>query len=187
MTPRGQGRVVMPIFVKGLAAAKMGKEGADQAIASLDKMRGEMAGRGQDYLAKVTEIRSLEIAATASATKNDFDNAIKLMKMATKLEEDMSPPSGPPVLVKPSHELYGEILLQSGRPKEAAEQFAIALERQPNRGRSLIGLARAAAKQGDAKTARETYAKFLEQWKQADAQLPEAKEAQAYLRQENTR
>jgi tetratricopeptide (TPR) repeat protein len=146
-----------------------------------------MKARGQDYLAKVTEIRSLEIAAAASAAKNEFENAVKLMKLAIRLEEDMSPPSGPPVLVKPSHELFGEILLQAGRPKEAAEQFTIALERQPNRGRALLGLARAAARQGDAKTARETYAKFLEQWKQSDSQLPEAKEAQAYLRQENTR
>jgi tetratricopeptide (TPR) repeat protein len=187
MSPRGQGRVVMPIFARGLAAAKLGREGADQAIASLDKIRGEMKARGQDYLAKVTEIRSLEIAAAASAAKNEFENAVKLMKLAIRLEEDMSPPSGPPVLVKPSHELFGEILLQAGRPKEAAEQFTIALERQPNRGRALLGLARAAARQGDAKTARETYAKFLEQWKQSDSQLPEAKEAQAYLRQENTR
>jgi tetratricopeptide (TPR) repeat protein len=187
MSPRGQGRVVMPIFVRGLAAAKLGKEGADQAIALLDKMRGEMKTRGQDYLASVTEIRSLEIGAAAAATKNDFENAIKMMKLATRLEEDMSPPSGPPVLVKPSHELFGEILLQAGRPKEAAEQFTIALERQPNRARALLGLARASARQGDAKTARETYAKFLEQWKQSDSQLLEAKEAQAYLRQENTR
>jgi hypothetical protein len=34
------------------------------------------------------------------------------MKKATELEEAMSPPSGPPVLIKPTHELFGEILLR---------------------------------------------------------------------------
>ena len=103
------------------------------------------------YPVKSAEIKELEVSAAIAASKQNFTEAIELMKRATTLEEEMSPPSGPPSLIKPSHELFGEILLSANRPKEAAEQFGIALLRQPNRARSLLGAARAAAKSGDTK------------------------------------
>ena len=77
--------------------------------------------------------------------KKEHEKAIDLMKRATSLEEATNAPYGPPSLIKPSHELFGEILLRAGKPTEAAEQFKIALLRQPNRARSLSGLASAAA------------------------------------------
>jgi predicted Zn-dependent protease len=95
----------------------------------------------------------------------------------------MSPPSGPPDLIKPSHELYGEVLLRAGRPAEAARQFAAALARQPNRARSLLGAARAAARSGDRAASTEAYAAFLRAHSRADAHLPELKEARDYLAQ----
>ena len=95
----------------------------------------------------------------------------------------MSPPSGPPSLIKPSHELFGEILLAANKPNDAAAQFSIALLRQPNRARSLLGLARAASKGGDTKTAVEKYSKIIQQWSQCDQNLQELREAQDYLKQ----
>jgi tetratricopeptide (TPR) repeat protein len=86
-------------------------------------------------------------------------------------------------LIKPSHELFGEILLRANQPKDAAAQFEKALLRQPNRARSLLGAARAAAKSGDTKAALEAYSRVLKQWAQADANLPERREAQDYLKQ----
>ena len=74
------------------------------------------------------------------------------MKKATALEEATNAPYGPPSLIKPSHELFGEILLRAGKPAEASEQFKVALLRQPNRARSLQGLARATDKHGSLKT-----------------------------------
>jgi Tfp pilus assembly protein PilF len=105
------------------------------------------------------------------------------MKRAVAAEEQLAPPSGPPTLIKPTHELFGEILLRAGKPKEAAEQFEKALLRQPNRARSLLGAARAAAQKGDQQSARAFYAKFSEQWQQADKDLAEWREAQDYLKQ----
>jgi hypothetical protein len=70
--------------------------------------------------------------AVASAAKGKPDKAIKIMEKATALEESVSPPPGPPPLIKSSHELFGEILLRASRPKEAAKQFARSLLRQPD-------------------------------------------------------
>ena len=127
-------------------------------------------------------IRGLEVAAVLAATKKDYAKAIELMKKATAMEEETGPPSGPPALIKPTHELFGEILLRAGKPAEAAAQFRTALLRQPNRARSLLGAARAAAQSGDQVGARDTYAKLLEQWNQADAGLAELQEARDYVK-----
>jgi len=176
-------REILPVFIRGLALARAGKGAAEEALL---RLRSLDSGAGENWSVnetKALEVRQLELAAVAAAARGDHDEAAAQMKKAAGLEEDMAPPSGPPALIKPSHELYGEILLRAGRPKEAAAQFSIALLRQPNRARSLLGAARAAAKAGDFKTARETYSIFLRQWQQADRALPELREAEDYLKQ----
>src|SRR5690349_14760249 len=155
----------LPLFVRGLAAAMTGTE-----IKS-DELRGK------------AEINEDEIEAVNAAMKKDYDKAIEIMKKATALEEDMRPPSGPPSLVKPTHELFGEILLRAGRPAEAAEMFKVALQRQPNRARSLLGAARAAAQTGNQSAALTAYAALIDQWKQADTGLSELREARDYMKQ----
>ena len=153
----------LPFFIRGLANAMTGTE-----ITS-----GKSAG----------EINETEIAAVSASMKKDYAKAIELMKKATALEEAMRPPSGPPSLIKPTHELFGEILLRAGKPAEAAEQFKVALQRQPNRARSLLGAARAAALTGNQSAALTAYAALIEQWKQADNSLSELREARDYLKQ----
>lgn len=130
--------VMLPLFIRGLAAAMDGSAAVvEQSIAGLRAIRG---GRNST----TAEIFELEIAALSASMKKDHAKAIELMKKTTTLEESMSPPYGPPGLIKPSHELFGEILLRAGKPAEAAEQFKVALQRQPNRARSLLGAERAA-------------------------------------------
>jgi tetratricopeptide (TPR) repeat protein len=51
---------------------------------------------------------------------------------------------GPPVLLKPVHELYGEFLLTQNRPAEALKQFEASLARAPKRVLSLKGQLNAA-------------------------------------------
>ncbi len=162
----------LPRFVRGLAAAVKGSpEESNQ-----DQQDGKTGGNTQ-------AIGELEIAAVAASMKKNHDQAIDLMKKAIALEEQLGPPSGPPSLIKPAHELYGEILLRAGKPEAAAEQFKTALLRQPNRARSLLGAARAAARSGDQRGATSAYARLSEQWQMADKGLPELREAQEYLKQ----
>jgi tetratricopeptide (TPR) repeat protein len=175
----------LPIFVRGFAAASKGSPTVEQSIAALReiaKQSGNTRDGGYGSVMKTLEVRQLELAAASAAAKSSFEEAIESMRRATALEEDMSPPSGPPGLVKPSHELFGEILLRAGRAQDAAKQFAASLARQPNRARSLLGAARAAVKLGDSKGATEAYSAFLRQWIQADPMLPELREAREYLK-----
>ena len=174
-----RGQSVAP-FVRSLAAAAGGAEGEFAALRAARPV-------GEAYGAKVAEIRELEVAATAAAAKAAYEEALKLVQRAAALEEEMAPPSGPPTLVKPAHELYGEILLRAGKPKEAAGQFKVALLRQPNRARSLLGTARAAAQAGDRAAASAAYSDLLRVWQRADPELPELKEARDYVGQASAR
>jgi tetratricopeptide (TPR) repeat protein len=162
----------LPILVRGLASSLSGSA----AEAGVTKP-GTTSNNAESKT-----IGELEIAAVAASAKRDHDQAADLMRQAIKLEEEMGPPSGPPSLIKPAHELFGEILLRAGKPGDAAEQFRVSLLRQPNRARSLLGAARAAAQAGDQSAAAAAYKRLLEQWQQADEGLPEVLEAQDYLK-----
>ncbi|HEX5876412.1 MAG TPA: hypothetical protein VFY60_17315 [Pyrinomonadaceae bacterium] len=172
--------LTLPFFVRGLAAAVSVSGAVDQNVAGL-----QAAGAGAPGRASNLMIRQLEIEALSASMKKDHAKAIELMKKATALEEETSAPYGPPHLIKPTHELFGEILLRAAKPAEAAAQFKIALLRQPNRARSLLGAARAAAQSGDQAGAAAAYNALLEQWKQADENLPELREARDYLKQKS--
>ncbi len=178
------------IFARGLAAAAKGLPEGQKSMTELRAIREKASGAKEPFITEIvrmTEIQELEIEAMAAAAKNDFDGAIRIMRNATALEEAMPPPPGPPPVIKPAHELFGEILLRAGRPKEAVEQFATSLGRHPNRARSLLGAARATARSGDTQGAVKFYQQFEQQWRQADAQSPELREAQDYSKQVSSR
>jgi len=125
----------------------------------------------------ISPIWSMQLAALREMINGDHSQAIALLEQAVALEDQLSPPSGPPALIKPTHELYGEILLFIDRPQEAQQQFEKSLLWHVNRARSLLGLARASARMGDLPSARNAYATFLTIWNQADPDLPELQEA----------
>ena len=167
-TVRSSGRSgTLPSFVRGFASASNGSQ-------TLIEVKAE---------SETLSIGELEVIAVGASAKGDHQKAIAVMRRAVDLEEKLGPPSGPPSLVKPPHELFGELLLRAGKSAEAAEQFKASLLRQPNRARSLLGAARAAAKSGDRASAEAAYSQFLAQWSHADPDLPELKEAKDYLKQ----
>jgi tetratricopeptide (TPR) repeat protein len=166
----------MMAYVKGYAAAATGSGDVASSIAALDTMAKAVTGE-MGYRGKSLEIQKLEIEALAASKKGNHDKAIEAMKKAVALEETNSPPSGPPDVIKPPHELYGEILLEAGNAKEAAKMFAVSLSREANRARSVLGSARAAAAMGDSQGAAQAYGDFLRIWHEADAGRPELNEA----------
>jgi predicted Zn-dependent protease len=81
-------------------------------------------------------------------------------------------------------ELYGEMLLDAGRPKEAVQAFQQSLLRTPKRTPSLLGLARAAQAAGDSTLARARYQE-LATMPGAAAGSPALVEAQRALKSTN--
>src|SRR5207247_11469133 len=76
-------------------------------------------------------------------SRNETATEQRRLKDASANELTLDAPSGPAEPIKPSFELYGELLVKLHRPAEAAAQFQHALQRMPNRRASLVGLERA--------------------------------------------
>lgn len=175
------------IFARGLAAAM--DRSALQAQESITALRTISRERSPDSMPFMNELRhsaelqAMKIAATLDMTEGKHDAAIRKMEQATAIIDATPPPSGPPSLIKPVHELFGEILLRAGRPDAAAKHFDKALGRYPDRARSLLGAAAAATQNGDSRQALTLYSKFIDQWQHADPQLAEIQEAQMYFQQ----
>ena len=70
----------------------------------------------------------------------DRKNAIKKIVAAGEAEDKLVFEYGPPAIVKPAWEAAGEMLLQAGRKKEAANAFRNVLKRYPNRRLANEGL-----------------------------------------------
>jgi tetratricopeptide (TPR) repeat protein len=136
---------------------------------------------------KTAEIVETELQALIHLAAGKSGEAVNLMKEATAAEDSLSFEFGPPIPVKPSHELFGEILLQLNQPAEARKQFELALDRAPKRVLSLLGLARAAAKSGDQATAQQTYDDLRRIWRKADAGLKELEEVSRAMAEANQR
>jgi tetratricopeptide (TPR) repeat protein len=183
--PKPYSKAVL-LFVRGFSAAMLGRAEAKTNLASLNAIRRKGFKNSHFHRQERLDIWSLEIQAAMRASSKEYEEAIDLMKQATALEEKLPAPSGPPRIIKPTYELLGEILLRAGKPQEAASQFAISLMRHPNRARSLLGVARAAADSSNQQGAVAGYSKFLTVWSEADPDLPELGEARSYLEKHNT-
>ena len=97
------------------------------------------------------------------------------------LAEAASPsraPVGPPTTLR-TEELLGEAQLKAGRPREAIAAYERALQLTPNRSTALLGLARARHAAGDETGAADAYRKLLDNWRDADPDLPALAEARS--------
>ncbi|MCB0642937.1 MAG: hypothetical protein KDC44_14915 [Phaeodactylibacter sp.] len=74
-----------------------------------------------------------ELRAMRAMLDQDDAAVEAYLQAATEKESELRFGFGPPVILKPSHELYGEWLLQKGRTTAAKVQLEAVLERAPNR------------------------------------------------------
>jgi len=86
-----------------------------------------------------SKVMLMELKALAAALKGEDKKAEKWFNQAVDLEVSSTFTYGPPEIVKPSPELYGEWLLAKDRYDEAKVQFEKALERAPGRRLSVMG------------------------------------------------
>ncbi len=116
---------------------------------------------GQNYKAPnqldIDQLHIMELELSAMyywMQDNAANTELKLLE-ATTLEENISYSYGPPTVVKPSHELSGDWLLETNQHEEAAEMYQKSLERSPKRIKSMIGLLQATEALGDTQAASE--------------------------------
>ncbi len=172
-------------FTDGYAAAQRGDLPAAQAaLTALAATRLEVKPDAEDlqqasYLAVLED----DLRGLVEIKQGKTDDGLRSIRQAADRYDDMAFDFGPPVPVKPPHELLGEQLLIQGEPDAARIEFETALKRAPNRALSLLGLARAQDAAGDSAGARSTYGKILDNWHAADTDLPTLIEVRSHLGQ----
>ena len=178
---KGQGSFdgIDELFALGMSAAMLEDSGRVEAV--IGELRKASAPGQPAELREQAEIMRYEMQAIHLFAQGRHAEAFGEMDRATTLQGRMPKPIGRPYPVKGADELYAELLLKAGRPQAAIEWFDKALRRTPNRSRSVIGLARAKAAAGDAAGSRKAYEPFLQNWRKADPNLPELKEARSAL------
>jgi tetratricopeptide (TPR) repeat protein len=156
LPPEGDASLVPPapkaasLFANGLAASRRGDvPAAEAALAQLQALSlsgGREAHHGPPPTAlspaerEGIAVTTLQLRGVVSLAKGDREGGFALLQEAAKAEDVMPYEYGPPFPVKPSRELLAEALLEAGRSAEAAEQFRLALKRNPGRALSLRGL-----------------------------------------------
>jgi tetratricopeptide (TPR) repeat protein len=172
----------MDAFASGYAAIRTGnKVRASQFHAELAKIAKAAAVNAYSGNTTVPGVLERELRALLMLEDGKRTEAVALLHETTKLEDAIPLEFGPPDIVKPSHELLGDVLLASGQAAEAQREFEHALALAPGRARSLLGLGRAALAAGDTTVARKALSDLKRNWHSADASLPEVAELNQLL------
>ena len=177
--------LAMDAFASAYAAIKSGNRArANQLHAELVR-RGKGASVDDAYSSNrsVPGILERQIRALLMLEDGKRNEALGLLREAAALEDAIPLEFGPPDVVKPTHELLGEVLLGFGQAAEAQREFVQALTLAPGRARSLLGLGRAALAAGDHVVARKALADLKRAWHSADAGLAEVAELDRLLGQ----
>jgi tetratricopeptide (TPR) repeat protein len=172
----------MIAFTRALGAAQTGDLAAAQAeIAKLQALEEKLIQAKDSYWANLVEAQRLGASAVTSRAQGKNKEAIELARAAADLEDSMDKHPATPAAVLPARELYADLLLELGDPESALTEYEQSLRANPNRVRSIIGIARAAKLSGDAPKARDAYQSVLALWSQADTERQELTEARAFL------
>lgn len=162
-------------FARALGAARSGDSVSARAeVDTLRQLEEALAQvSGQAYW--TTEVRIQRLAASAWAAKlaGDTVAALEAARAAADLEDVTGKHPVTPGALLPARELYGDLLLELGRPAEALRAYRASLARQPNRTRSLFGAARSAELSGDSAVARQRYQELEKLLAAGDGNRPE--------------
>ena len=108
---------------------------------------GGWAGKPPNQLdIDMCQVMEMELKAYAADLKGNSEAAGQWFQKACELDESLSYSYGPPSIIKPVHEAYGEWLLKQNQAQSALTIFEQSLKRHPKRLLSLKGK-RSAAEQ----------------------------------------
>lgn len=169
-------------FTRGFGLARLGdRDAARREIDAMQRLRAAMQKSADAYWADRTQEQILAVQAWIALSEGATDRAIALMRQAADGEDASIKHVAMENRLYPMRELLGDLLLEAGRAKEAAAEYARALKQTPNRYRGLFGAARAAEAIGDHAAARDYYSRVIELSSHADATRPESERARRFL------
>jgi hypothetical protein len=169
-------------FARALGAARSGNPDAAKAdIAKLAELRDKLRDAKDAYWSEQVDIQRQVASAWVLYAEGKRDDALNAMSAAADAEDKTEKHPVTPGVPKPARELYGVMLLESGKPAEALAAFEATLNKEPNRLGATVGAAKAAEKAGDNAKAQEYYKKVVAIAGDADTSRTEVSDARAFL------
>ena len=154
-----------------------------QAVESAKKDADSVSPPNENFaqILNLLGTMSLDLRGNLEAARGNTTEAIDLLNQAAEKERKLGY-SEPPRYFRPEQESLGDVYLKSKQWDKARDAFVEALRQRPNSGHALYGIAESYALAGDVRNTTSAYRQFLFFWAHADADLPQVKQAQAWLR-----
>jgi hypothetical protein len=169
-------------FARAIGAARSGNPAAASGdIERLAALRDKEQEIKDAYWTEQIDIQRRVALAWQTFAMGNKEDGLRQMSAAADAEDvtDKSPISPGPLA--PARELFGYMLLDAGKAREALAAFELTMKKEPNRFRGIYGGARAAETIGDRTKATAYYKKLIEVAKEADTDRPELQRAKGYV------
>jgi len=158
----------------------------------LDIVKGELEQlamlRDKEIIAKdlywttQVEIQRQEVEAWQLWLQGGKNQALKTLSAAATLEDTTEKSAVTPGPLAPAHELFGDMLMDARQPAEALKEYETALQKEPNRFRSVYGAGHAAELAGFNQKARTYYQQLVKICERGERQIrPELDHAASYV------
>ena len=163
-------------YAEGIAAARQGRvEDARQHLQAMRPLAAhadlqKMMVWDRYPLSHAARIAERSLTAEVALVDKDNDAAIAALREAVDIE-DAIPYDEPPGWHAPTRHSLGAVLLIAGKPAEAEAVYRAELDRNPQNGWSLTGLARSLRAQARDDEATRIEEEFERSWKHADIKL----------------
>jgi hypothetical protein len=165
-------------FARALGAARSGNPAAATAdLERLAALRDKQRELKDPYWTEQIDIQRSVALAWQTFASGKKDEGLAQMSAAADAEDATDKSAISPGPLAPARELYGDMLLEAGKTKDALAAFELTMKKEPNRFRGIAGAARAAEQAGDKAKAATYYKKLLEVAKTADTERPELAQA----------
>ena len=164
----------MTHFARAVGAARAGKPGeAATDIARLSAIRDREKELKDAYWAEQVDIQRRVAEAWVAYAGGQKDEGIKLLAEAADAEDLTDKSAVTPGPLAPARELYGFMLLDAGRGREALVAFDAVTKKEPNRFLALYGAGKAAEASKQPAKAKSYYTRLVEICKDAAPDRPE--------------
>ncbi len=161
-------------YARGLALAAKGRfDEAEEERAQMATFSNAFAkGRTDSHkdVVMLLQIADKVVAGETAARRGAFDEAIRLLDEAVRLEDGLRYME-PPDWYYPVRHSLGAVLLAAGRATEAEAVYREDLKRHPENGWALMGLVQSLKARRADREAAEVEARFRQAWGRADVTL----------------
>lgn len=164
-------------YARAMAFARTGRP--DSAEAELARLREIQADPALEKMsvwdlnsgAELLDVAMQVVRGEIAAARGRYDAAVDALRKGVQREADLTYDEPPPWHLPVRHVL-GAVLLEGDHPQEAERVYREALDRFPENGYALYGLAETLERQGQGEEARRARKRFRQAWRVADVNLP---------------